>query len=149
MIAIKNMEMPKHCLDCALHTAVDYGMPICPFFNQSRKRISIEPKRPDWCPLIEEDEQEPIIVYEKLTARWRESNGFWGNKEKHYFCTNCNTKLEVVLPDGDEKLINPGLNGFEYCPYCGAIMDLGSEYEIPVEGGCPPIEVKDIKNDSD
>lgn len=105
--------------------------------------------RPDWCPLIEEDEQEPIIVYEKLTARWRESNGFWGNKEKHYFCTNCNTKLEVVLPNGDEKLINPGLNGFEYCPYCGAIMDLGSEYEIPVEGGCPPIEVKDIKGVKD
>jgi len=53
MIAIKNMKMPRHCLECELKTAVDYGMPICPFFNMIRKRISIEPYRPDWCPLVE------------------------------------------------------------------------------------------------
>lgn len=143
MIAIKDMEMPKCCDECDF---IQRGYPDWCDLRVSSHDIFNDKIRPDWCPLVEEEEQEPIIVHEKLTARWRESNGFWGNKEKHYFCTNCNTKLEVVLRNGDKKLINPGLNGFEYCPYCGAIMDLGSEYEIPVEGGCPSIEVKNDSN---
>ena len=53
MIAIKDMEMPKHCMECGVRLAANYGMLICPFFNSIRKRISLEPERPYWCPLVE------------------------------------------------------------------------------------------------
>ena len=80
-VIIKGMKMPNHCLDCPLIVAIDYGMPICPFFNRTRKRISTEPKRPDWCPLIEipDNNGSPVDADEMLAMAKRQSGPMTGD----------------------------------------------------------------------
>lgn len=75
-VIIKGMRMPHHCLDCPLIVAVDHSIPICPFFARTRKKISIEPKRPDWCPLVEiPDEHGRLVDADKLLAEAKEQSG--------------------------------------------------------------------------
>ena len=101
-ILIKGMEMPKSCDNCwALDDYGDY--PRCRITEEQRGyNFPIRDKRMDKCPLIEVPEDVAPVVH-----------GHWIIRDRKRYlisCSNCNW-------------IN--VHGkFDYCPSCGAKMDL-------------------------
>lgn len=64
-----------------------------------------------------ETEPEP----KSKTAFWK-SISEWGGENPQYFCSACGERANVFTRDGDLVDVAPFMNGWRFCPYCGAEM---------------------------
>lgn len=109
MIAIKNMEMPKYCYEC-------------PCNIQCKLIDTINRERPSDC-LLEEINM-PIRAINVESVK----HGYWivhklGYSNNYYFeCSHCHAD-DIYGEEYEDEC------DFEYCPHCGARMDLDEVIE--------------------
>ena len=121
MVAIKNREMPKGCLDCDFYEGentycdgdvlIPYG-----FFDDGR-----ENKRHPDCPLVEIEERKGKWEYKQL-----------GFRKYGLVCTSCGyaiqlgydfTSMEEFKDMVKRKLQDPHITMDKYCCKCGSRND--------------------------
>lgn len=57
----------------------------------------------------------------RKTAHWKQiGNG--QDEPIRYYCSACNERANVFTRDGDLVDIAPFMNGWRFCPTCGAVM---------------------------
>ncbi len=99
-VLIKSMDMPASCWDCPLER-----------YSECYNGREIESReRPEWCPLHEVTEDFKKMEHGKMEhGKWVEVEG-----EGYDTCSLC----------GGSDLIRGLACEFDYCPHCGAKMDL-------------------------
>jgi len=108
-IIIPGMKMPTDCYNCRLTNGLD-----CYAVADGAEDYVAEHwdnlTKPDWCPLLEVPSADVQFV---RRGKWIVLDDRWEFEEVK--CSNC----------GCVEYFNKGWKKFNYCPTCGATMDMG------------------------
>lgn len=96
-----DMQMPERCGDCFAMRTDEIGLESWCSIEETKRdvyREEIKTKRPDWCPLKEQE------AVEQKTGRW-----IYKKYDDMFMCSSCR-KYSIR-------------NDYPYCHWCGAKME--------------------------
>ena len=64
------------------------------------------------------DTPEPETEPKRKTARWKRI----GDGTDRFYCSACNVRANIYTRDGDLVDVDLHINGWRFCPWCGADM---------------------------
>lgn len=101
-VLIKDMEMPKGCLECPFEDSPEFDSYCIAIGNEFiGKWEALGTYKPDWCPLAEP------------------KTGEWMLKEHLWECDQCGCRINRANP------LKGNVWNYNYCPNCGADMRKG------------------------